>query len=289
MYQLFLDSDSDVTLDLCNKYGASLISMPYEINGESVYPYETWKEFDYVKFNQLLIDGKLGTTFAINVEKYLDYFEPVFKAGKDIVYIHFSKEMSSTFHQMDKALEILSKKYPERKFYQVDTLSIALGAYSMILEALEIYKKGASPEELVKFIEDERQHFACYYFVNDLTHHKRSGRVSRVAAFLGGIIGIKPIIYMSGDGKMSIIEKVKGKNTALDRLVQYMEELGDHIKDHTVVLIHAFEPEFTNELKGKIEEKFGKDIKFDIHPLNPTAGCHCGPFCCGESFHSISR
>lgn len=289
MYQLFLDSDSDVTLDLCNKYGASLISMPYEINGESIYPYETWKEFDYVKFNQLLIDGKLGTTFAINVEKYIAYFEPVFKAGNDIVYIHFSEEMSSTFHQMDKALEILAKKYPERKFYQVDTKSIALGSYNMILEALELYKKGVSKEELVKFIEDEREHFAAYYFVNDLTHFKRSGRVSGVAAFLGGIIGIKPIIYMSSDGKMSIVEKVKGKITAMDKLVQYMEEIGDNIKDHTIVLTHAFEPECVEELKTKIIEKFGNNLKFDIHPLNPTAGCHCGPFCCGVSFHSIHR
>lgn len=289
MYQLFLDSDCDVTSDLCNLYGASLISMPYEINGESVYPYETWDKFDYVKFNEFLLSGKLGTTFAINVEKYLSYFEPFFKDGKDIVYIHFSKEMSSTFHQMSKALEILKKKYPDRKFYEVDTKSIALGSYNMILEALELYKKGASPEELVKFIEDEREHFASYYFVNDLEHFKRSGRVSGVAAFFGGLIGIKPIIYMSSDGKMSVIEKVKGKFNALKRLIEKMETLGDNIKKHTVVLSHALDIEPVNELKQMIIEKFGDDIKFEIHPLNPTAGCHCGPYACGVSFYAKHR
>ena len=66
MLKLFTDTDCDVTPELAEQYGYSLISMPYAIDGKTVYPYEDFDEFDAHAFYQKLRDGALPTTSAIS-------------------------------------------------------------------------------------------------------------------------------------------------------------------------------------------------------------------------------
>ena len=47
MYTLFTDTDCDITTEIAERYGYKLISMPYTIEGEQVFPYVSFKEFNY--------------------------------------------------------------------------------------------------------------------------------------------------------------------------------------------------------------------------------------------------
>ena len=40
MFQLFTDTDTDITPEVANLYGYKLISMPYVKDGKEIYPYE---------------------------------------------------------------------------------------------------------------------------------------------------------------------------------------------------------------------------------------------------------
>ena len=118
MIQLFTDTDTDITIEEAKKYGYRLISMPYSTSdNDTIYPYEDYDYFDYKVFYDMLRNGKLPKTFAIPPKKYIEYFEPTLKEGKDILYVHFSKAMSGTFNAMNLAIEELNEKYPERKIY----------------------------------------------------------------------------------------------------------------------------------------------------------------------------
>ena len=46
MYQLFTDTDTDITPKVAAEYGYKLISMPYVIDGKEIYPYVDFEEFD---------------------------------------------------------------------------------------------------------------------------------------------------------------------------------------------------------------------------------------------------
>ncbi|MBO5713215.1 MAG: DegV family protein, partial [Clostridia bacterium] len=119
MYVLFTDTDNDITPSIAKEYGYNIISMPYSINGEDVYPYEDFEEFNGDEFYTLLRNGVIPKTCSVNYQRYIEYFEPFFKEGKDILYVHFSEKLSGTFSVMAKALEELKEKYPERKFYSI--------------------------------------------------------------------------------------------------------------------------------------------------------------------------
>ena len=93
---------------------------------------------------------------------------------------------------------------------------------------------------------------------------------------------------MSEEGKMVSVGKEKGKAKAVARLVSYVEQLGDEIEKHRVIVAHTDAPELCEELKERLRERFG-DLNFEMVDVNPTAGSHCGPNTVGVSFHAKRR
>ena len=289
MVKVFIDSDSDFSLDDAKKYNATLISMPYEMKGKEIKPYIDFEKFDGKKYYDTLRKGVIPTTSALNPEDYIRYFEPEFKAGNDVFYIHFSAAMSATFNSMRLALEELQKKYPERKFYEFDTKGITLEAYTIGREMLELLNGGKSVEEVLEWGNKEVDHYACYFFADDLKFFGKSGRVSGIAAFMGGIIGIRPILTMNSEGKMVPVGKVKGRRNAVTKLVDYVQELGVDLDKHTIVIGHADAMHLVEEVEAEVKARLGDKVKFDVVEVNPTAGAHCGPDTLGIAFYAKHR
>ena len=94
MFQLFTDTDTDITPEVAAEYGYKLISMPYVVDDKEIYPYEDFEEFDSKTFYDMLRKGTLPSTCALSPTKYVEYFEPTLKEGKDILYLGFSRPKS---------------------------------------------------------------------------------------------------------------------------------------------------------------------------------------------------
>lgn len=289
MLTLFTDTDTDVTPEVAARYGYKLISMPYFLNGETVFPYETDKNPDLHAFYDGLRAGNLPTTGGLSEEKYKQYFRPEFEKGNDILYVHFSAAMTCTFDAMNNALAELKKEFPKRKFYSVDTKGITIISYNIACEIGDMFLAGATAEQIVAWANTETDKFSQYFFADDLKFFKHSGRVGGFSAIMGNLIGIRPIIYMSPEGKMESLSKERGRARALNRLIAYMEELGEDVDKHRVIIGHTDAPELAAELKSMVIERFGKNLNIEIVCTNPTAGSHCGPNGVGISFHSKHR
>ena len=289
MYTLFVDSDSDMTPELCEKYGAKLIIMPYTLLGKEVRPYIDFDKFNGKEFYDILRKGNLPSTSALPPQAYIDYFEPEFAKGNDILYVHFSAAMSGTFNSMRLALEELKTKYPERNLYTVDTKSITAGSYGIVIEICELYKQGKSIEEIQRWAEEEVDKFTIYFYADNLKFFAKSGRVSGFKAFMGGIIGIKPIIYVSKEGQMVSIDKGRGRQAALRKILDYVIKLQDHIEDHRVVIGHSDALPLAEEVAEMLQKEFDNKLRIEYVEVNPTIGGHCGPDCIGVCFHAIHR
>lgn len=289
MLRLFADTDCDVTPEIAKEYGISLISMPYSIDDVTVYPYEDFDTFDAHAFYDKLRGGVLPNTSAISREKYLQYFEPVFAAGDDILYVHFSRAMSATFTAMDQSVAELLEKYPERKFYAIDTRGITVLSLNIVLEVGDMLKAGKTVEEILEWAKTEVDKFALYFFADDLIFFKHSGRVTGLAATMGTLLGVRPIIYMNAEGKMVSIGTERGRARAINRLLASVDELGDNVKAHRVLIGNTDAPEIVREITARLHEKFGEELQVIRVDVNPTAGSHCGPNGVGICFHSIHR
>ena len=289
MLRLFADTDCDITPEIAKEYGYHLISMPYSMDDKTIYPYEDYDKFDCHGFYETLRTGDIPTTSAISEEKYKSYFEEYFAAGDDILYVHFSAAMSATFTPMRNAVKELSEKYPDARFYEIDTRGISILGLNILCEIGDMVKQGATIDEIMKWAETEIDHFAVYFFADDLRFFKKSGRVSGLAGTMGTLLGIRPIIYVGEDGKMVSIGKEKGRQKAIERLGDYVEELGDNIKEHRVLVANADCDDIVEMMCEMLKRRFGDDLEIQVVEVNPTIGCHCGPNASGISFHSKHR
>ena len=187
------------------------------------------------------------------------------------------------------AAEQLKEKYPERFIEIFDTKGITGCAYLGGIEIIEYILEGNhSLEEIRQFAKDTADHTACYFYADNLKFFAKSGRVSGFAGLMGGIIGIKPIICLDDNGKMVTKEKARGRQNAINRLIEIVEELQDDIHGHRVVITHSDFPDGVEIVKQKLTEKFG-DLRFEVRLVNPTNGCHSGPDCVSVSFHAKHR
>lgn len=285
----FTDTDTDICPEVAAEYGYKLISMPYSVDGKTVYPFVDYDKYDSHAFYDTLRAGTLPTTSALGEEEYYKYFEPEFAAGNDILYVHFSAAMTVSFDVMDKVVADLLAKYPGRKFYSIDTKGITIVSYLIVRELGDLLNKGMTAEEAVEWAKTEVDHYAQYFFADDLKFFRRSGRVGGLAATMGGLIGLRPVIHMSQEGKMESIGTVKGRVQVMEKLVSYVEELGDDIKSHRFIIGHTDAPELAEQLAEMLRGRFGADLNIEFVCTNPTAGSHCGPNGVGVAFHSKHR
>ena len=289
MLTLYTDTDTDITPAVAAEYGYKLISMPYSVDAKTIYPYVDFQEFDARRFYDMLRSGVLPTTSAISKERYLEYFEPELAAGNDILYVHFSRAMIVTFNAMDEAVAELKAKYPGRRFEEIDTKGITTVSYAIVRAVGDLLMAGKTLDEVLEWAKTEVDHYAMYFFADDLKFFRRSGRVSGLAATMGTLIGIRPIIYMSAEGKMVSCGSVKGRVKAMEHLVGRVAELGDDIKGYRFYVGHTDAPELASDLGQALKARFGEDLAIEYVVCNPTAGSHAGPNGVSVWFHAIHR
>ncbi len=288
-YVLFTDTDTDVTPQVAAEYGYHLISMPYTLNEKEIFPYVDFDVFDSHNFYETLRKGAKPYTSGLSPKDYVNYFEPFFKDGKNVLYVHFSAAMSGTFNALAVAEKELKEKYPDRMIYKLDTKGITILSYNIAREVGDMYLQGKTVDEILRWAKTEVDKFAIYFFANDLSFFRRSGRVKALAAVMGNLLGIRPVIYMGSDGMMTSVDKARGLNATIDKIIGYVKNLQDDIVNHRVIVGHSDSPEIAELVKDRLKREFGDDLNVETVTVNPTAGCHCGPDGVGVCFHAIHR
>ena len=138
-------------------------------------------------------------------------------------------------------------------------------------------------------MEEHIPHLVHIFTVDDLNHLYRGGRVSRTAAVVGTVVGIKPILHVDSEGHLIPIQKVRGRKKSLHALVDHMaEKMGSYRDANDIIFIsHGDALEDAQAVRDEIRERFGID-SFLMNHIGPTIGAHSGPgtialFFLGES------
>ena len=282
MSKFFCDADCELDYRKIDELNISLIQMPYTLDGEESF-FDCGRTTDFKGFFDKMRAGAVAKTQALNEYDYIQYFEPVFAAGEDVIYVSFSHKMSGTFAMLDKAIEKLTQKYPERKCTVIDTESISMGAGIIVYYAAKLHNEGASDQEVADFVEKLKLRTHVYFTVDDLEYLKRGGRLSSFKAGMGKLLDIKPIIGIK-DGLLVSLDTVKGRKKALNGLVGYMKKIGVDTK-YPMVLLNADCDDDKDYTASLIGEAF-PGLEIWHYNVGPVVGCHCGPDTIGVIFIS---
>lgn len=281
------ETNSDLSPVFLSENGVCVIPHYYTVEDDM---YGDGKELTEKEFYDEMRAGKKAATMASNPAVILEKFEEIAKAGKDILHISFSSELSSGYSNIVNGANEIMESYPEMKIIVIDTLSASLGEGIMIKKALDMKSEGKSIEETAEWINAHCKNLHMIFTVDDLNFLYRGGRLSKSSAVLGTVIGIKPILYVDKDGKLGALDKIRGRKKALMTLVDNMEaRLGDY-KDKQIFVgvIHGDCEEDAKFVANKISERFGYS-EIMIRPIGPSIGAHSGPGAVGVIFLGEDR
>ena len=274
-YVFMTDSDSDLLYSIADERHIPVVRMPYSLDGQEYFDDNGRSGVEKDLFDRMR-NGATPNTSCLPTDAYLEYFEPILKE-KDLLFIAFSSQMSSTINNIFEAREQLLKKYPSRKFIVVDTLSISAPMTLLILGAHDLYLQGKSMEEVEKWVLDNRMRAHAWLTVGDLKYLARGGRISSTSAFFGSMLDIKPIICMGKGGKLDPAEKVQGRKKALRTIVDRTADNIEHPEDQTIIIMQADVEDEAETLVKMLRQRIPtiKDIR--IQMVGPVIGAHCGP------------
>ena len=274
-YVFMTDSDSDLPFSMADELNIPVVRMPYTLDGEE-HEDDNGRSGAEPHFFQRMREGATPSTSLLPTAAYLEYFEPILRE-KDLLFIAFSSNMSSTIQNIFEARKQLLEKYPERKFTVVDTLSISAPMTLLVLKAHELYAAGRPMDEVAQWVLDNRMRAQAWMTVDDLKYLARGGRISPTSAIFGTMLDIKPIICLGKNGKMEAVEKVRGRKKTLKTIVERTAQYIEHPEDQTVAILHGDAPEEAETLARMLRERIPdiRDIRIQI--VGPVIGSHCGP------------
>ncbi|NLO85209.1 MAG: DegV family protein [Clostridiales bacterium] len=275
-YVFMTDSDSDLPFRYVDELDMTMVYMPYMVDGKE-YMDDLGRNGKQKEYFDNMRNGAAPVTSLLPSAAYEEYFEPCFKEGKDILFVAFSSQLSSTINNIYATREALLAKYPERKMIVVDTLSISAPQSILIIKAYELFKAGKSMEEVAQWLEENKLRAQAWFTVEDLKYLRRGGRVSAVAATLGTVLDLKPIIVESREGKLISTDKVQGRKRALRVIADKAAENIDDPANACAIILHADAIEDAQRLEVLLRERIPALGEVEHRYVGPVIGAHCGP------------
>lgn len=275
-YVIVTESTCDLPINIVDELDIKVIPMIFELEGKSYTHYYDAREFAPHQFYESLRRGEKSTTSLVNTEVFIEFFEPILKEGKDILYISFSSGLSGTYNASLIAIEELLETYNDAKILAVDTKAASVGEGLMAYTAAMKKREGYTIDNLYDWLTQNVLKLCLWFTVDDLNHLKRGGRVSALSATLGTALNIKPILHVDNEGHLIPMSKVRGRKKSLIELKDHIVETCTNPEEQVIFIGHGDTLEDAEFLAQIIREQLPvKDIY--ISPIGPVIGTHSGP------------
>lgn len=284
-------STADLPLEFFQTRNVQLVCFHFTMDGVE-YADDLGQSIPFDQFYQRIADGSEPTTSQVNVQQYIEFFEPFLKEGKDILHIAFSSGLSGSYNSACIARESLLEQYPDRKLLIVDSLAASSGYGLLVDSAADMRDDGKSIEEIYAFLEENKLNLHHWFFSTDLTSYIRGGRVTPIAGFFGTMLKICPLLNVNDEGKLIPRQKCRGKAKAIDEIVSKMKEHAENGSDYSgkCFMSHSACMDDAKAVAERVEAAFPKlNGKVMINSIGTVIGSHTGPGTVALFFYGDKR
>lgn len=226
--------------------------------------------------SKLTARTELPQTAPPTAAEFFKVYEELIQQGATaIVSAHVSAKLSNTYRNACIAKEMIQSHYPQVKVFPVDSQLADLALGSCIEDAVKKAKMGSPVEEVVHFLQSLCQAVRVYVYVDTLEFLKRGGRVTRLAAFFGSLLNVKPILRLAA-GELSLAEKVSGKEKALDTIVQLIKKEIPPGRRLEIGVADSANPQEGDQFLNILRSQFQCE-KTRRASVTPSVAIHTGP------------
>ena len=278
-YVLSCCSTADLTHEHFESRDIHYICFHYFLD-EKEYPDDLGQSVPFDQFYDAMSKGADTRTAQVSIGEYVDYFTPFLEQGKDIVHVSLSSGLSGTVNAAKNAALIVRERFPERNVYVIDSLGASSGYGLLMDRAADKRDEGLSAEELAKWVEENRLKVHHWFFSTDLSFYVKGGRISKTAAFFGGMLDICPLLNMDNLGRLIPRYKIRTKKKVIKTIVDKMEECARDGLDYDgkCYICNSACFEDARQVADLVEARFPKlNGKVEIYDIGTTIGSHTGP------------
>lgn len=263
--KIITDTGSLMSQAQALELGIELLPLQVAILGKNYRDYFELKSADFVEMVKKAIPNSSQPAIGDVME--------VYERTKNALHITMTKGLSATY---DSALGILNSMYTEGiTLFNSKTLA---GTQKYLVELAASLSKDKTVEEIVERMNKCLSSCQSFLMPTDFDYLKRGGRITTLAATLGGFLKLKPIVmHVEGSERLEKFGSGRTWTNAIDQIIDRMIENGVSYT-HKIYISHAFKLEVAELAFKRIKERI-QNIEVDILELSPVMITQGGPGC----------
>lgn len=198
----------------------------------------------------------------------IDSFVEEFRKAKNIICVAMTAKLSGTYNCAVRAREIALEEDPSKNIYVLDSHATSGVHVILLRELCRLHRLGLSFDEIVRKITEMRDGMHILFSLANFHNFIQNGRVSRATGAIATALRIRPIAENSPQGELVMLEKPRGLETMLGRMVQLAGEKKD-LAGKDVVITYVDTPKDAEHLRDLLFAAFPAIRKIDVMP------CRC--------------
>ena len=286
-YHIISDGSCDLPGELAAEKGITVV--PFYVSFDDGHYLKEGVEIGIRDFYRQMVDrkGVSPKSSMPSTQDYVDAFTPYAEQGTPVICICITTKFSGSMQSALSAKEILRETWPEAEITVIDaTINTVLqGLY--VLEAAKLRDSGMGYRECVARLEEIKSTGRIFFTVGDMEYLKHGGRIGKVSALAGSVLGIRPVITLKeGEIFPSGIGRGRKRTTekAISLLLDYLEENGRAMGRYSIAIgfgydyeeAVAFREHTLEVLRGQGYDVGREDIP--IYQIGATISVHTGPY-----------
>ena len=209
----------DSTADILPEYLDQIHTVPLTVSfGEE--EYIDGVTIDHRTFYQKLIEtDAMPSTSQASPAAFAEQYDQAAAADEEVVVITISSKLSGTYQSAMIAAAGRSS------VYVVDSENASVGCGILVGLALRYLRDGMTASAIAEKLQEDKKKIIVIALLDTLEYLKRGGRISKAAAFAGGLLNIKPVISIA-DGEIQLLGKARGSKMGNNLLAQQIQKVG---------------------------------------------------------------
>lgn len=283
--KIVTDSGSDISYKHEDLYDIEVLPFKVAIGDES---YISRVDFDNAKFFEMMEEAdEIPKTSQVTAFEFGELYGDLFDQGyTDVIYVSINSGASATYYNAVQAKDQFFEDNPDAagKFniYCIDSKIYSAGYGYPVVEAAKMADKGTEASEIVKYLRDWFDKCVIYFGIYSLKYAKKSGRIPAAAAFVGELIGLRPILRIE-DKEIIIESKVRGDAAVVPAVCK---QCCDNIAPGSpYCVICGDNIEARDELAAALTEALGYPPS-DAYQIGAAVAVNSGPSAVGVAFKS---
>ena len=244
MLRIITDTSPMLTVEQGKALNIDITPLSVTINGKS---YREYADINAHEFNELVQQKHVPMTSQPAVGEVMEKLEQY--PNDDILIISMAKGLSGTYESCESA-----KIMDGRKNIEVINSQTLCGPHNhLIMEAIRLRDENKSLQEITEYITNLSKSANSFLIPQDFDFLKRGGRLTPLAATLGGLLKIQPVLIVSPNGER--LEKFTvGRNfeSSIKKILAYFIEHNIN-SEYKIYITHAFVKDQALKIKEKFE------------------------------------